>query len=162
MTPDEFVAALFELPPDRLGDALPASLRAAADADPRLRAELEAFRRFEQALPQMGRLDVPQAFFDGQHARIVAGVAAAEAPSPAVWTAPAGSLVLFVGVVALYVGLGSEVGLAGAGSALRHLSSPGLADPAELFGLVYFALGGLALRSFYLDARFGAAQGARS
>ena len=147
MTRDQFMEAIFQLEPDQLGGELPPELAAAVQADPALARELEVLRRLDQALPQMGRLDVPEAFFQAQEGRILAAVAQ-EQPAAASWQAPAGSLVLLLGVVGLYLAAGSEAGAAAA----RGWNDLIVLDMATVpFAAVYLSILALALQAFRLD-----------
>lgn len=156
MTRDRFLEAIFQLEPDELGGPLPPELAAAVAADPALAAELEALRRLDQALPQMGRLDVPEAFFDAQEGRILAAVAHSQ-PAVAAWRAPAGYLVLLLGVVGLYLAVGSEAGAVAA----QGWGEVVVLDAATLpFAVVYLSILALALQAFRLDEAEGDVAGA--
>jgi hypothetical protein len=149
--------AIFQLEPDQLGGELPPELAAAVQADPALAEELEALRRLDMAMPQMGRLDVPEAFFQAQEGRILAAVETQQ-PVMASWRAPAGSLVLMLGVVGLYLAAGSEAGAIAA----RGWSEVLVLDMATVpFAAVYLSMLALALQAFRLDeADASAASGA--
>lgn len=154
MTRDQFMEAIFQLEPDQLGGDLPPELAAAIEADPDLGAELEALRRLDLAMPQMGRLDVPEAFFQAQEGRILAAVAE-QRPSAASWRAPAGSLVLMLGVVGLYLAAGSEAGA----MAAQDWNDLVVLDMATVpFAAVYLSMLALALQAFRLDEADAAGQ----
>lgn len=147
MTRDRFLDVIYQLEPEQLAGELPPELAAAVRGDPGLAAELEALRRLDLALPQMGRLDVPEAFFQAQEGRILAAVAE-ESPQATGWRAPAGSLVLMLGVVGLYMAAGSEAGAVAA----RGWNEVVVLDMATVpFAAVYLSLLALALQAFRFD-----------
>lgn len=154
MEREQFLEALFLLDPDELRQGLPPPLREAALADPALAAEVAALRAMDQAMPLLGRPAVDENLFVRQRNQVMALVRAGRAeataePSARSWAAPAGSLVLLLGVVGAYAMAGVEGGLLGAwGAELALGAGP---DPMNCFMVIYGCLLALALYVFHMD-----------